>query len=105
MPIFEKDNQAIMFVHVPKAAGTSVEEVFCSNGFKMSYRRGGRYGELTEFDIANGCSPQHMHAKLLEKNFDAAKFDYVFGIVRSPLDRLVSEYNFRRSNFKNFNFH
>lgn len=104
MPIFNDLSNQILFIHVPKAAGTTIEENFLQLDFTMTYRRGGRYGKLNMFDKVNGCSPQHMHAALLDRHFDSGNFDWIFTIVRNPLDRLVSEYNFRKTTMKNFEF-
>lgn len=95
MPIFSRNEKRILFIHIPKAAGTTIEEAFVSAGYDMSYRRGGRYGPFNDFDKQNRCSPQHMHAKLLEKHFANEEFDVCFTIVRHPVMRIVSEYKFR----------
>lgn len=104
MPIFNNATRQILFIHIPKAAGTSIEEKLLQNGFSMTYRRGGRYGKLNDFDRTNGCSPQHMHGALLDRHFDPQSFDFVFTVVRNPLDRLVSEFNFRKTSMKAFDF-
>ncbi|MFD1740188.1 sulfotransferase family 2 domain-containing protein [Cypionkella sinensis] len=85
----------ILFIHIPKAAGTTVEEVFCNHLFSMSYRRGGKFGPLLPFDRENKCSPQHMHAELLEKHFHHRSFAQTFCVVRNPLERFISEFKFR----------
>ncbi|MEP4704568.1 MAG: sulfotransferase family 2 domain-containing protein, partial [Hyphomicrobiales bacterium] len=79
----------------PKAAGTSIEETFVNAGYKMTFRRGGVYGPLNEFDKKNRCSPQHLHADLLEKHFGDSHFDLCFTVVRHPIERLISEFKFR----------
>jgi Sulfotransferase family len=101
MPIFEKGAFKILFIHIPKTGGTTIEETFVRNGFKMSYRRGGRYGKLNEFDRNNGCSPQHMHADLLAKHFIRSDFNYVFCTVRHPESRFLSEWRSRKRDFPN----
>lgn len=95
MPIFSKSDVDILFIHIPKAAGTTVEEVFCNHFFSMSYRRGGKFGPVIAFDRQNKCSPQHMHADLLEKHFHHRRFAETFCVVRHPLDRFISEFKFR----------
>jgi len=96
LPIFTKADERILFIHIPKAAGTTIEKLFVERGYAMDYRRGGVYGPLNEFDRQNGCSPQHLHAALLEKHLGGERFDRIFCIVRNPIDRFISEYRFRR---------
>jgi hypothetical protein len=90
MPVFFKDTRRILFIHVPKAGGTSIETFFEANGFNMAYIDRGEAP-----DSLNGvrrCSPQHMHAALLQTLFDPALFDYVFMTVRHPIHRLLSKF-------------
>ena len=96
LPAFEKHDCKILFIHIPKTGGTTVEETFIENGFSMTYRRGGKYGPLSQDDKLRGCSPQHMHAELLAKEFCSSDFDYIFTVVRHPASRLVSEYKFQK---------
>lgn len=95
MPIFTRDEQSVLFIHIPKTGGTTVEDTFVNNGYEMTYRRGGVYGKRTAFDQANGCSPQHMHAALLDQHFAGHRFDHIFAVVRHPLRRFASEFRFR----------
>jgi hypothetical protein len=70
----------------------------------MSYRRGGRHGQILAFDRHNGCPPQHMHATLLERHLSHLRFDLVFTVVRNPFSRIVSEYRWRRGFMQDFPF-
>lgn len=96
MPIFTRANERILFIHIPKAAGTTIEKLFVEKGYSVDFRRGGIYGPLNDFDRQNGCSPQHLHATLLEKHLVKERFDRIFCIVRNPIDRFISEFRFRR---------
>ena len=102
MPIFEKNGKKALFIHIPKAAGTTIEDAFVDAGFEMSYRRGGKYGALNDLDKANGCSPQHLHANLLDKCLSDHSFDVSFTVVRHPLERMISEYKFRTESRNSF---
>ena len=93
MPVFMKENRKVLFIHIPKTGGTSIEKIFTDGGWSMSFFDGGGRGSI------NGvlkCSPQHFHADILTSLFELSSFDAVFMLVRDPLSRLVSEFNWRR---------
>lgn len=90
MPVFFNGSKRILFVHVPKAGGTSIEMFFEANGFKTAYLDRG--GSPESLNPVRTCSPQHMHAALLTSLFNVAAFDYVFLTVRHPVGRLVSKF-------------
>src|SRR6056300_1034263 len=85
MPLFTKDKQTILFKHIPKTAGSSVETAFEKSGWKMSlWQRTYK---------APPCCAQHWHHDICVKN-DVYKqnINYEFTIVRNPYTRLFSEY-------------
>jgi hypothetical protein len=92
MPVFIKDHFRVLYVHVPKTGGTAVEFFFEKNGFSASFIDRG--GPNTLAPVMK-CSPQHMHAAMLQEVFALRGFTYMFMTVRNPLDRLVSEYRMR----------
>jgi hypothetical protein len=89
MPVFIKDSKYFLFVHVPKTAGTSLEVVFARSGFIPTYVDVGTTGSLNHL---RHCSPQHMHAEVLQTQFLFDRFNGIFMIVRNPYDRFRSEY-------------
>lgn len=89
MPIFIKDNTTCLFIHIPKAGGSSVERRASELGWKeLLSVRGINASQLSFFY----SSPQHFHAELLEKILDISKIDHIFTICRHPFSRLKSEY-------------
>jgi len=90
VPVFFKGSRRVLFIHVPKAGGTSIEAFFEANGFKTAYLDRG--GSPESLNPVRRTSPQHMQADLLQALFDPAKFDYVFMTVRHPLRRLASKF-------------
>lgn len=104
MPISHKHK--IIFVHVPKAAGSSINKILeCNSENEMFsydwFRNLKNKPELPknlsfeEIIKIQYCHPQHLKAhqlKLLFKN----EWDnyYKFAIVRNPYDRFVSEYEY-----------
>lgn len=90
MPVFFKGRKRVLFIHVPKAGGTSIEAFFEANGFSSFYLDRGE--SVESLNSVRTCSPQHMHAELLRKTFKLEKFDYVFMTVRHPIRRLLSKF-------------
>lgn len=87
MPIYNTSKGNALFIHIPKAAGTTVENALSSNYVGLLNRKfRGKYFP---------CSPQHFHSEVLEDIFDVDSFFYIFALVREPIDRLFSEYKFR----------
>ena len=91
MPLFKKDCEEILFVHIPKSGGSSIEAFFKRQGYEMFFRNKGKLE-------GTSCSAQHFHAKMFEELFNGASFDYSFTIVRDPLERMFSEYRHRAKN-------
>src|SRR5690554_502775 len=92
MPVMSKHDVNILFIHIPKTGGTTIEDVFRRSGFSVSYYEPRAKTKLGSPNKIRLCSPQHMHAYQINSIFDLSKFDYVFGVVRDPLTRAVSEY-------------
>lgn len=88
MPIFKIKNKLILFLHIPKAGGTSVEQWLTDLGGSESLRL--RYNK-----ISFPCVPQHFHGDLIDALFAPGFFDYSFAVPRNPYWRLLSEYNYR----------
>ena len=92
MPIYSSPEQKlnILFLHVPKCGGGSIEKFFRDNGFVEEFRCIDR-----RLLGLYRCSPQHWHRSILESVLKMDSFDYIFSIVRDPVARLVSEYKWR----------
>lgn len=99
VPVLTVGDKRILYIHVPKTGGTSVEDLLRSYG-----------GRLTMYAPSRGalpCSPQHFHGDLLQTLFGSRSdshvdnlqhdFDFVFMTVRHPMSRLLSEYRYQRS--------
>ena len=93
MPIFFDQGKSLLYIHIPKTGGSSVETILTQNGYKSSFRfRGFHPRDLTFIK----CSPQHFHAELISKLFYVDQFDKVFTIIRDPFERIKSEYYWQR---------
>lgn len=93
MPVIRKDGQNLLFIHVPKTGGSSIETIFRRNGYQVNYLDG-KMGPQN-LNHVRKCTPQHMHAELLNTTFRLDRFDAIFMAVRHPVARLRSEYLWR----------
>ena len=84
MPIFERNDLKILFIHIPKTGGTSIEE-YLSKHFKMSFHSIG-----VPFPMK--ITPQHLQINDLKVILNGKSWDYAFSVVRNPYDRIISEY-------------
>ena len=87
MPFISYNKKNILFVHIPKTGGSSVEAWM------------EQHGKLNLFSVGKpqsvNCTPQHLRFWDLRQLFDPGFFDYAFTIVRNPFHRLESEYRMR----------
>ena len=84
MPYIELDGKRILYVHVPKTGGTSVE-TWLAGLAPIRFRTVG-------IPAALNCTPQHLRFEDLEALFGEGAFDYAFMTVRNPFDRIASEF-------------
>ena len=103
---------SVHFIHIPKAAGTTIEEVGCRNGLRWG-KCSSNAGESTVEDLAAlECSawhrplrePRHRRsaADLLDaghreigREIGASGGCRSFCVMREPFDRILSEFRFR----------
>ena len=93
MPIYncQKRRKNLLFLHVPKCGGGSVEKFFRDNGFSEDLR-------CIDYRLRSYvCSPQHWHAELLAPLINVDAFDGIFSVFRDPVQRIISEYKWKIS--------
>jgi hypothetical protein len=89
MPVFTQINgNRILFLHIPKCGGTSIEKLFQKSGCSTSFLASNRLPELR-------VSPQHFCPATIEAILGKENFYYTFTVVRNPYDRIESEYRYR----------
>lgn len=99
MPVFIKGNKSVLFIHVPKTGGTSIEQLFLSAGWERRHflsRLSNQTDKLHNSLLR--CSPQHMEATQLRTLFRLDRFNATFMLTRNPIDRFKSEYTMRKLN-------
>ena len=84
-----ESKKSLFFVHIPKNAGTSIEELFKKYNYKL-----GRY-HLTE--SINNVAKWHYPPKYM-KEYNYSNY-ITFCVVREPISRFVSAVNYRISYF------
>jgi hypothetical protein len=93
VPVFVKDDRRVLFAHVPKTGGSAVEDAFRDDGWEVHFLD--RTSRRRPVQQLRRCSPQHMHAALLEQTLRLERMDLFFAVVRDPLARFRSEYLWR----------
>lgn len=90
MPLHRIGDKIVLFVHIPKTGGSTIEAWLNDLG-PRALKYPGKYEGLL-------VAPQHFHADLLEKIIPNDFYEDAFCIVRDPFERLMSEYRwvFRR---------
>ena len=90
MPLIRHQDKIVLFVHIPKTGGTSVEDAMMRSGAVVALKYGKRFEGFMKTTF------QHLNAEIYEGAIPADFYDYAFATVRHPVPRLVSEYFYRR---------
>jgi len=87
---FGKKAGKLVFMHIPKNAGTTIENIGREHGYNW-----GRFDKnnLKNIPINLNCSYWHIPPKNLSKDY--YNINPSFTVVRNPYDRIISEYNYR----------
>ena len=95
MPIFKINNKLILFTHIPKCGGTSVEKYFLEIGCKIAFYDNKIY-QISEESRWNKSSPQHIDGESFGRLFSDDFFDHKFLICRHPYSRLKSAFGYHK---------
>lgn len=94
MPISDKHN--LIFVHIPKTAGTSIEHSLKIHGHRNKGRLEPPCLKLL-FGLHEGRYLQHLTMPEIQEHLRADQKTYFsFAFVRNPYDRIASAFNWRR---------
>lgn len=94
MPIIRANGLLVYFAHVPKCGGSTVEHNLVRLGYQPSFLDQDFYNEGRE--NWSNSSPQHIPTAYLKRYFKPDFFDYSFSVLRDPVERFVSAFNFKR---------
>lgn len=87
MPFIRYRDRNILFVHIPRTGGTTIEHWL---------RKLGPLGLFSHsLPGFSRVTPQHLRINDVEELLGEGFFDYAFAVVRNPFERIASEYRLR----------
>lgn len=95
MPLFRINHDLHYFAHVPKCAGASIE-VYLGKRFGKLALLNGQYFNVAEHQRWTRSSPQHIDVASLNLLIPPKWIASSFAIVRHPMTRLRSAYDYQR---------
>jgi hypothetical protein len=97
MPIFKIDDKLLLFVHIPKAAGTSLETYLESKSSSFAFIDSPRFNQIKITHKWYKTSPQHLSGNSIDRLFHQPRFfDDAIAITREPISRCVSAFNYHK---------
>lgn len=90
MPLFSNENTTLLYIHIPKCAGSSVNQILADSSKNV-----GLYYTNENHDFP--CNPQHFQASLLQNICSTNEVQNSVAIVRHPILRIVSEHLYRNN--------
>ena len=90
MPLFEFEERKILFIHIPKTSGTSIEHFF--------FKSDGEFNLTNLFSSTNfvynekkfNSTGQHLKYNEIRTIINVDEYE-IFTVVRNPYDRFISE--------------
>jgi len=103
MPIIKYKNVTLHFAHIPKCAGSSIEQYVRSiKGAELAFVDS-NYVANPAKEPWNCSSPQHIDGVSFSRLFPKTYFDAFFAVIREPFSRLESAYKFQLMQEKTIN--
>lgn len=104
MPYFYNNDINILFIHIPKTGGTSLEKYF-EQKYKIELNKNSLYTTNPK-EFYNGISCQHQMYKTIKMDKPFFRIDYsnieIITIVRNPYNRILSDLFFKNIIRENF---
>lgn len=95
MPVYVKKDKVVLFVHIPKTGGSSVNELFVSSGWDRFFYGKNIDDTHKKLRYVYKSTPQHWEKKVLKNVFRTNRFTAMFCISRHPISRFKSEFAYR----------
>lgn len=97
MPAYRINGRNVLFLHVPKTGGTTIERFLGAHSATSLHNGGIKLLRPVRGSLMFFALPmQHFHGALIESMFGPGFFDYAFMVVRDPIERMKSEYRHSR---------
>lgn len=93
MPIFRINGHLAYFAHVPKCAGSAVEDYLADRFGPVGFLNR-KFKDDPEYKRWSKTSPQHIDCATLETLFPADYLHVSFSVVRHPAARLLSSFHY-----------
>ena len=93
MTIFRCNDKVVYFSHIPKCAGSSVENWIVAQGYELNFIDKNFWKKTSYWSKS---SPQHLLYQDRINFFSDHFFDYEFTVIRDPVDRFLSAFAFNR---------
>ena len=93
MPYFKNKEASVLFIHIPKTGGTSLEAYF-STVLNIPLNNKSLYLFNTEFNIDFNTSLQHLTYQFISNHKNQLNIDdgyKLITIVRNPYERIISD--------------
>ena len=95
MPIIKTEKKLVLYCHIPKCGGTTVTKYLTSAGYPMGFVNTSFKGEALKW---SKTSPQHIDLMSLETLNMMNLIDESFAVVRHPMERFVSAFQYNKKN-------
>ncbi|WP_026377138.1 sulfotransferase family 2 domain-containing protein [Aestuariibacter salexigens] len=103
MPIIRYRNNIAYYAHVPKCGGSAIEAFLSEiDGLRLAFLDQKYVIEKRSFNW-NLTSPQHVDSESMRILFPEEFFDFQFVIVRNPLQKAISAFNWHKYIERNIN--
>ncbi|WP_281927491.1 sulfotransferase family 2 domain-containing protein [Roseibium album] len=96
MPFVKFGPQIIFYAHIPKCGGTSIETYLNDRFGSVALLNRSLHGR-PEHERWSKVSPQHLDWKSVKQILPEEIVDHAFAVVRHPVKRLVSAFQFQRN--------
>ena len=95
MPIVRIGAKLVYFAHVPRSAGSAIENYLVARFGPLGFldRNYVSYPALQPWNVS---SPQHIDVEAFDRLLPPSFFAARFAVVRHPIDRLISVFRFQR---------